>query len=268
MKKKPTTKAAVSGFVPSTGNEAYLQTATESLSQVADEINRKYDEGTMLRVRTTETFIEVGRLLNDARKLFTSDVKFGVWRKQSISFSQSHVQRLMQVAREFGDIKDASTLPFGTLAVLTSATEDLKEKVIAEAKEGEAPTRAEVIERKKEESVKPVSAEEAAAAMEQPDEEEYEPPVTEPDEEWVAAQVILDMPFHRRIHIVDIEASRNPFHASCLLYGIPPFHDGQPSSDLVSNLYSVLCKEDCITDALHDKLTAAHDVLMSVIKLA
>lgn len=299
-KKKPTAKDAVSKFKPSSGDESYLNPPTKAGKEVieralmggseplvkgntllaknaqleralpvmADEINHLYEQGELMRRQTAETFIEVGRLLNVARKQFSSNTKFGAWRKKMIHFSQSHVQRLMQVATEFGDVEDATLLPFGTLAVLTNATEELVKKVIDSAKEGKVPTRAEVIEEKKADSP-PESADAAAKDMETSGKEQPVPVVEDPKEEWEDAQILLDMTFANRAPLIQVEGSRNPFISACTLYGIPPFHDGHPSLDLVSNLYMYLTERlgEDETD-LHDKLTFAHDVLQSVIKQA
>jgi len=285
-------KDAVAGFEGSTGDESYLNPPDKkgmaninkalkgakdkdpvTLPGLADAINHEYEQGELMRRQTCAQFIEVGRLLNVARLQFTSNTKFGTWRKKAIDFSQSHVQRLMQVATEFGDNEDAALLPFGTLAVLTNASEDLKDKVVADAKDGKTTTRAEVTAAKKDEKESPPeSADEATAQMEGSTKDD-EPEEPEPESDPVAeAQVLLDMPFKKREPLIKVEGSRNPFHAACLLYGIPPYHDGHPSLDLVSNLYfshtDKVTANDPENTALLDKLTEAHDILQSVIKLA
>ena len=285
-KQKEKTKAAIKGFKPSTGDESYMggnppavkgnsmlaknEQLERALPVMADEINNLYEQGELMRRQTAETFIEVGKLLNKARKQFSSNTKFGAWRKKMIHFSQSHTQRLMQVATEFGDVADATLLPFGTLAVLTNATDELVKTVIDAAKEGNVPSRADVIDAKKEEKESPPeSAEAAAKDMETSGKEQAPELVEDPKEEWEDAQVLLDMTFANRAPLIQVEGARNPFTAACTLYGIPPFHDGQPSLDLVSNLYFSLTERlsEDQTD-LHDKLTHAHDVLQSVIKQA
>ena len=289
---KPSVKEAVKGFTPSTGDEDYIKGAAtkvtnkkglaknaqleRALPVMADEINALYEQAELMRRQTATTFIEVGKLLNKARTQFASNTKFGAWRKKMIHFSQSHVQRLMQVATEFGDNEDAALLPFGTLAVLTNASDELVKKVIESAKDGKAPTRAEVTEAKKADASPPEGDKEVTADSMAEDMAEGKPdpaPVVEPaEEEWETAQTTLDMPFMTRANITKVEGSRNPFHAACLVYGIPPFHDGHPSSDLVSHLYFALgeavMKEDPDNGELLDKLTECHDILQSVIKLA
>lgn len=306
---KPTGKAAVEKFEPSTGEEDYLNPPTKAgkavikkalegganplvtnkaplaknaqleraLPVMADEINHAYEQAELMRRTTCSAFIEVGRLLNIARTQFSSAPKFQTWRKKMIHFSNSHVQRLMSVAKEFGDNEDAALLPFGTLAVLTNAADEVKDKVVADAKDGKTTTRAEATDMKKEAQAKddPPEGETTAESMEQGMEESKDDliPVTEPAmEEWEEAQITLDMTFERRAAIVQVEGARNPFHAACLLYGIPPFHDGHPSGDLVSHLYfshsDKVEKNDPDNTDLLDKLTEAHDILQSVIKLA
>lgn len=270
-------KKAVKEFVASTGDESYITGNKQvlggrdgdpvTLPGLADAINEGYEKGEMMRKQTCAQFIEVGRLLNIARKAFTSNPKFGKWRKDKIGFSQSHVQRLMSVATEFGDNPDAALVSFGTLAVLLTAPDEMKDKVIEDAKEGKTTKRAEVIEAKKDAKA-PDSVEDAQAGM-----EEAATPLTEvvepEQEEWETAQVVLDMKFAARLALLKIDGARSPFHNACLLFGIPPFHDGRPSNDLVSNLYFSLTERlnpDQTED--HDKLTAAHDILMATINLA
>lgn len=122
---------------------------TRPLTALAVDINQLYAQGELLSRQTTETFMEAGKLLNTARTRFTNNVAFGRWRSKSINFSQSHVQRLMQVAKEFGDLERATFVPFGTLAVLTTATPELMDQVLTESVAGNPPTRAQVIDRKK-----------------------------------------------------------------------------------------------------------------------
>ena len=293
MSKAPSKNEAVKGFVPSTGDESYIEggakplvTNKEPLAKnaqleralpvMADEINGLFEQGLLQFRSSQETMMEVGRKLNIARNQFSSNTKFGTWRKKMIRFSGSHVQRLMSVAKEFGEEPDAILLPIGTLAVMTNVSKDLKQKVIAAAKEGKAPTRAEVTADKKAEQGKESPPESADDATEQMESE----PGTKPDlvieepnqlEDWEEAQVMLDKPLTTRLATLSIEGSSNPFINSCILYGIPPYHDGQPSLDLVSNLYfaysdKVEKADPKNTDAL-DKLTEAHDILTSVIKL-
>ena len=287
---KPTAKDAVKKFEPSKGDESYIDGAASKVTNkkglaknaqleralpvMADEINALYEQAELMRRQTASTFIQVGVLLNKARTQFSSAPKFATWRKKMIHFSQSHVQRLMQVATEFGDNKDAALLPFGTLAVLTNASDELVEKVTKMAKEGKAPTRAEVTDMKKEEQAdaSPPEGSEETTADNILDPNDAPKPIVEPEEEeWETAQRTLDMPFMTRASIVQVEGARNPFHAACLVYGIPPFHDGNPSADLVSHLYFALgekvMKEDPENGPLLDKLTECHDILQSVIKL-
>ncbi len=272
-------KEAVASFAGSTGDESYLNPKGSdpvTLVGLADQINQGYEKGEIMRRTTCQQFIEVGRLLNIARTKFTSNTKFGAWRKKSIDFSQSHVQRLMQVASEFGEEPDAALISFGTLAVLTNASDELKDKIVADAKDGKTTTRAEVIAAKKEEKEGPPesaadfenSIQEKAEAVD-PDEPELD---TKPDpvDPVDAAQLILDMKFTTRISLFGIEGSSNPFINACILYGIPPYHDGKPSRDLVSTLY--FAHSDKIEKAggpdknkQLDKLTEAHDILISVI---
>lgn len=296
--KQTTKKEALDSFEPSKGDEAYLNPPDKkgikvidkalregdpvTLPGLADAINKGYEQGEVMRRQTCAQFIEVGRLLNLARTSFTSNTKFGTWRKKSIDFSQSHVQRLMSVATEFGDDADAALVSFGTLAVLTNASEELKGKVIADAKGGKTTKRAEVIEQKKAESkviegegdaddegAAPKSAEDAAKDMESSEGKapEDEPKIVIVLEEWEKAQVTLAVRFIDRLALLDPTGGHNPIHDAYLIFGIPPYHDGFPTRDLIYAFYDWnMDKMDPEIDAvLMDKLTAAYDLLIETL---
>ena len=92
LTEKKSGKDAIANFVPATGNESYIhKTRTkEQLDLDANAINLMYNEGINLARRATATMIRAGERLLLVRTHFTSDVKFGVWRKENIEFSQSH----------------------------------------------------------------------------------------------------------------------------------------------------------------------------------
>ena len=266
-------KAKGEDFTPSAGDETYLQTKEErdaqrgiSLGHDAQEINALYASGLSLAQRATQTMIEVGSLLLLARENFKGDKEFGVWRKKAIEFSQSHAQRLMAVAREFGDNEDALLLPLGTLAELLPASPALKKEVIAEAKEGNKPTRAEVTERKKEEQIIPPEGEKETfkEAADKFNKKATAAKIYEPHE---IAQMMLDKPFIERLRDLEVRGTDNAQIDSFIIFGIPPYHEGMPSIDLIHILYHGHFNENPALDKdgdLEDKFTTAYDILIAM----
>ena len=273
-KQHAATKEAQAKFVPSTGDEDYLQTREErdakrgiSLGHDAKEINALYASGLSLAQRATKTMIEVGSLLLIARENFKGDKEFGVWRKKAIEFSQSHAQRLMAVAREFGDNPDAQLLPVGTLAELLPASPALKKEVIEEAKEGKKPTRAEVTERKKAEQAKPSEGDKKESFKEAADKFNKRASAVKVYEPFEIAQMMLDKPFIERLREMEVRGTDNSQIDAFIIFGIPPYHEGLPSIDLIHILYhghfndNPKIKED---GDLEDKFTAAYDILVAM----
>lgn len=116
----------------------------KSLDQLKIEINAEYAYGLSMAQKATETMINVGKLLLQAREKFKGDNEFGKWRQKHIEFSASHASRLMAVAREFGEIQDAYLMPLSTLAELLPADAKLKDEIVTNvAAGGKPPTVAE-----------------------------------------------------------------------------------------------------------------------------
>ena len=261
---KPTKNAAMDRFVPSTGEESYISGKPDvDLPSLAKEINSGYANGIALAQRATQQMIEVGSLLLQARQAFPSNAKFGLWRRDHIEFSQSHTARLMSVAKEFADQPDSHLLPIGTLAELLPASPELKAEVIAEAKAGAKPTRAEVTQRKKAEASPPESAAAAAADFEEvesPVPVDYNPEFP-PSEPWQAAQRFLDLPFIERLEALEVRGVSDAQHNALIIFGIPPYHDGLPSRD---SLYAIYSYHDDLEPDQADKMTEAYDVLIEL----
>lgn len=283
-----------SGFVPSTGEEEYLKSPTEkkqalvaSLAELKIAINSTFATGISFAQKATVEMIKCGKYLCDAREQFTSDTKFGEWRKKNIEFSQSHAARLMSVAREFGDNEDALLLPIGTLAELLPASPALKQQVIAEAKSGDKPTRAEVTKRKKEEQVrdggsvteeeiKHLKAKAKEEAEDSPPEGDTAPKPVRSDKKpgkvkefkpWEIAQETLQKPFEERLREVEVRGKGgDEIYGSMLIFGIPPYHDGAPSLDLIHRSYDGYYR-DAGTEFweenpdLEDRFLVAYDTL-------
>lgn len=255
-------------FVPSTGDESYLQQDPSTLpdddraSQLFDlqlDINEGYQAAIGIARKATARMLEVGKDLCKARAYFRGDKEFGQWRNKHINFSQSHCQRLMQVAREFGDNEDALALPVGTLSELCTASPELKEKIIEKAKTGEKTTRAEVTKAKKAEKSEPSSLPEGGKSkiggvMKAPSET--------PEQR---ANKWLALPAIERISGLEVRGTHSdPMVDAFLMFGIPPFHEGMPSIDTIHFLWhgigSILADEPELTD----KFTVAYDYILDL----
>ena len=278
-------------FVPSSPDSEYLRKdrkgskAPANLDKLPDKINSAYAKGIDLSKKATEAMLECGALLLEARAQFKGDKEFGQWRKKNIRFSASHVTRLMSVAREFSNEPRALLLPVGTLATLVSASDDLKEEVLTEAEKEDVPTpkRADVIKRKKEEKgEKPASA---ATAKENPSPTQS-PAIdkdkqAEAEQKWEEAQrkirekkeaaeksltlaekaqVYLDMPFEERVAKLDPRGSADKEVISWQMFGIPPYHDGMPSLDIIHALWHHFAPQ-LTDDDLISRFTEAYDTL-------
>ena len=274
-KQKEASKEAVGKFIPSDGSEDYLQRPEDkqvakaaSLQELQIVINSTYATGIAFAQKATAEMIKCGQALLEARSHFASNTKFGEWRKKHVEFSQSHTQRLMAVAKEFGGNSDAMLLPVGTLAELLPASPALKEKVIKEAKAGKPPKRAEVIERKREERENNSPPEGGTVAG-----KAYKgstgPGKGRILEQWEIAQEVLVLDFEERLRKIEPRGSDNKITAAFLIFGIPPYHEGLPSIDLIHTLwhaYSTQLEEtgpDDIADMM-DKFTEAYDILVEL----
>jgi len=258
--------AAKADFIPSTGDEDYLQLnpisltdglRAEHLFDLKEDINEGYDAAMGLARKATSRMIDVGKDLLKARSYFKGDNEFGKWRKENITFSGSHCTRLMAVTREFGDNKDALALPVGTLSELCSASLALKEKVVKDASEGKVTTRAEVTKAKKAEKPEPSTSPEVdkpqvGGIMKAPAET-----AEERANRWLA------LPVDERIAGLEVRGKHaEPMVDAFLMFGIPPFHEGYPSIDTINMLYHAIGRaiEDDVESL--DKLAVAHEFLI------
>lgn len=270
---KQKSKKAVAEFVPSTGDESYLQSLPSdiTLDELTTLVNSAYSAGITLAKKATQEMIKCGNYLQEARKMHKGDKEFGQWRKKNIDFSQSHCARLMAVAREFGKNKDAHLLPISTLSELLPAPPEVKEKVIAKAVAGEKITRKDVKELKdeakdisspQESEAEPVLAGKPVRTDKKSGEVRTIDPVAE-------AQAILDLPFLERLSQLEVRTDDDAQFKSFLIFGIPPYGDGIASQDTIEGLYvyyvqrHVDIEEDLTGDSEH-KLETAYNILMAM----
>ena len=261
---------AKSSFVPSTGNESYLQPDKKGIIESAlvdlkNKIELDYADGMGLAQRATERMISCGKLLLQARERFKGDKEFGQWRAKELSISSSHVSRLMAVAREFGDNEDAKLLPVGTLSELISASPELKKETIDKAKSGEKVTRAEVTKAKKIEKgeVAPPPEEDNTTKATKPVRVNTAPSKGRNLEPWEIAQTILDKRIHQRLAEVEVRGDDNAQINAFIIYGFAPYCEGMPSRDSVMAVYDK--SVDAIDDEdLLDKFQTAYDIIMEM----
>lgn len=112
------------------------------LSDLADLINRAWENAEALAQRTVETYVMVGQYLLQARGQFPGDRQFGQWRKDQLpQISKEWSSRLMAVARKWGtDPNTVPQLPVSALAELVYAPDEVVEKVVEATEDGNKPT--------------------------------------------------------------------------------------------------------------------------------
>ena len=257
-------------FVPSTKDARYLNTNSADLKKLATAINRTHAAGVGFARKATEAMMECGAYLLEARELFKGDNEFGKWRKEHIDFSASHCTRIMAVTREFKGDERAALLPMGTLATLIPASDDLKEEVLEKAAKGETVKRSDVAEAKKEEkTVKEVQASpkstEAESPSSTPQESSSKSSKKEPSNRLSPvdeAQVYLEMDFNERLDKLEPRGATDKLTISYMIFGIPPYHDGQCSLDLVHTLWHAYGASIATDVNAMSKFQTAYDTIL------
>lgn len=154
-------------FVPSTGDEEYLQPAgskqeiqprkdwtgglgalsLQELAHIADTINDTVEktEKTVARAQ-----IKVGKELLRARAMFKGDKEFGRWRQEKTYVSKTAATQLMRVAEKFDTApKLVEAVSFSVLRELVYAPEEAVKQVEAKVEAGEKVTKAKAIDIRK-----------------------------------------------------------------------------------------------------------------------
>lgn len=267
-KQKKDTADAVAAFVPSTGDESYLQSLPSdiTLDELGTMINSSYSAGITLAQKATAEMMKCGEYLQVARKKFKGDKEFGQWRKKHVNFSQSHCARLMAVSKEFGNNEDAQMLPISTLSELLPALPEVKEAVIEKVKSGEKVTRKDVKEMKNtarpQEGCNDLVDEPVPVATKPVRQDKTTTPAKGID--FVAeAQVKLEQPFLERLAENEVRGADDAQFNAFIIFGLPPYGEGIPSKDTISALYAYYNVETPDGDAKH-KFTAAYDILMAM----
>lgn len=119
------------------------------LSALARDIDKAVDNAVKQVARGK---IKVGKLLLEARGLFTNDLDFGKWRVENTMIqSKQHAHYLMQVADRFGDaVKLIDGANYSVMQELVLADQSDIEWVEAKIEEGDPPTVTEVRSKVKE----------------------------------------------------------------------------------------------------------------------
>ena len=147
-----------SSFVPSTGDEDYLNPAgslepigpgkgwtgrlsalsLSTLDALATDIGREIDKTHKAVARAQ---IKVGKLLLEARKEFPGDKEFGQWRKEMTPIkSRGTAFSLMRVAETFKDAPElVAACSFSVLRELVYCPKEVREGVEESVKQGIAP---------------------------------------------------------------------------------------------------------------------------------
>jgi len=169
-------------FVPSTGDESYLQSKEVDTKKEASEINSLHDKGMYHAQIATEAWIDAGRRLLLVRTAIKGDLEFGRWTKANISFPSSTISRMMRVAKEYGNTENLGSASPSMLIELLSAPEEVKEEVMKDLEDGKAVTKKEVKEKK----------EKATAPVELTDEQTGGDPFDESDDKTIQDRPLPD----------------------------------------------------------------------------
>lgn len=163
--KQKTKDEVTQAFVPSKGDEAYLQPAgslepttpkyhgidalsLQMLDALATDINKTMESAQKSLCRSQ---IKVGSLLNEARVMFPGDKEFGKWRSENTEIkSPQTAYNLMLVARKFSSApKMLEACSYSALVELISAPEHLVKEIEAKVDEGKKPPTVAAIREKK-----------------------------------------------------------------------------------------------------------------------
>lgn len=182
-------------------------------------------------------YLEIGKLLHDARQFFEGDKEYGQWRAENTALSQSWANKLTRVYDTYGD-KPPKSLPISTLAELTNATESTRKKLEAQAEDPEqkTPSVRDVKQVVKEENQKPLTGE-ARVTEQIAKKSEPKTPTLSMEAQ---AQDAIDLPINERISIWNgiPHDSRTEIDAFILL-GLPAYFDGMPNVDTIILIISV-----------------------------
>jgi len=107
--------------------------AIDWLEQVSNDIHQHLSDA-------KNSYIEVGRLLTEAREEFEGQKAFIVWTTEQFNIKKSQAFRLMRIFKEFGNVGGFEGVAMRVLDILCGESQEVKEKAAKLVKEGELDT--------------------------------------------------------------------------------------------------------------------------------
>lgn len=199
----------------------------------ASQINTAFFSANEFAGKAMRKYIEVGRLLTEARQLFKGDKEFGQWRSENTTLSKSWTSRLLRVYGAYGDTPPDG-LSISTLAEIAGASPDLQDSVVERTADPEqkTPSVRDVREEVKKEraSVSSEAAREGISEERVIADRKKQAPTLSLEEK---CQTGLELDIKERIEVWATQKKKHTVEDAFVLLGLPPFFDGRPNMETI-----------------------------------
>ena len=196
----------------------------KEIQTLGTQVNAAFLSANSLAEKAVAQYLEVGRLLTQARVYFEGDNEFGKWRKENTTISASWANKLMRAHGVYLDGPPAG-LGISALAEIAGASPELKESIEERAADSDTktPSVRDIRQEVKEEQPEPKAMQERKAA-----EKSAELSPTEKAQIGIELSVALRMSAW--------EKSNKSMEEAFILLGLPPFFDGRPNMESICSL--------------------------------
>lgn len=196
----------------------------KEIQTIGTQVNAAFLAANATASRAVEQYLEVGRLLTQARVYFAGDNEFGKWRAENTTVSKSWAGKLMKAHKAY-PVAPPDGLGISALTEVAGASPELKDEVEKAAADPDTKT---------------PSVREIRAAVK---EEKPEPPMPEAMKERLAKEVKVLSPEElcqfelekdypeRMKHWLSLKKPH--VEDAMVLLGLPPFFDGRPNMETV-----------------------------------
>jgi len=211
----------------------------KEVQEIGKAINDKFLEANSHAERAIASYLEVGKLLFEARQFFPGDLEYGKWRAENTTLSQSWANKLLKVHATYGD-KPPKELPISALAELTTLPKEKRKEMEKKAADPKQKTP----------SVRDIKAEKRKVGADRVAEQLAKKPKVDTKSVEDIAQLFVDMPFEKRVKYW--QDGNQTVEDAYVLYGLPPYFDGAPNIDTIILLTTALWtehKEGAINEA-------------------